>query len=77
MAWGPSRPPWAGRPGRGGTAPPPPRRAVEGEEEGEKGRNSESLRNSGFLFMWKIKGKNKRISFWQSTESPNRFRRDS
>ena len=52
---GPSRPPMGRPTGRGGAARPPRPRVGGGEEEGEEGKDSESLRNSGFLFMWKIK----------------------
>ena len=57
MAWGPSRPPWAGRPGRGQTAPLGARGGEE-EEEGEVERDSEFPRTPVSFLCGKIKGKN-------------------
>ena len=53
MAWGPSQPPWAGRPSGGGGAPS---LARAGGGEGEEERDSEFPLVSGFLSNWKIKG---------------------
>ena len=39
----------------GGRCAPPRPRGGGGKEEGQGSKDSESLRNSGFLFMWKIK----------------------
>ena len=51
-----SPPPWAGRPSGGGGGTPLPM-VRGGGGEGEEEVDSEFHRNSGFLLMWKLKGK--------------------